>query len=48
MLTKIFADPVNLARRAGSAHALAVPQAAEKLADVVEDLTHSSAAKRAA
>jgi UDP-N-acetylglucosamine--N-acetylmuramyl-(pentapeptide) pyrophosphoryl-undecaprenol N-acetylglucosamine transferase len=48
MLIKIFADPVSLARRAASAHALAVPHAAEKLADVVDSLTHSSAAKRAA
>jgi len=48
MLTKIFSDSPGLARRAASAHSLAVPQAAEKLADVVQNLTHSSAAKRAA
>lgn len=48
MLIKIFADPAALARRAASAHALAVPQAAEKLADVVDRLTHSSSNKRAA
>src|SRR3954464_4353129 len=48
MLTKIFADPMSLARRAVAAHALAVPQAAEKLADVVDRLTHSSNKKRAA
>jgi len=48
MLTKIFSDSPGLARRAASAHSLAVPQAAEKLADVVQNLAHSSAAKRAA
>jgi UDP-N-acetylglucosamine--N-acetylmuramyl-(pentapeptide) pyrophosphoryl-undecaprenol N-acetylglucosamine transferase len=44
MLIRIFADPLALARRASAAHALATPQAAEKLADVVERL----AAKREA
>jgi UDP-N-acetylglucosamine--N-acetylmuramyl-(pentapeptide) pyrophosphoryl-undecaprenol N-acetylglucosamine transferase len=48
MLTKIFADPVSLARRAAAAHVLAVPQAAEKLADVVDNLPQSSNKKRAA
>jgi UDP-N-acetylglucosamine--N-acetylmuramyl-(pentapeptide) pyrophosphoryl-undecaprenol N-acetylglucosamine transferase len=48
MLTKIFSDSPGLARRAVAAHALAVPQAAEKLADVVDRLTHSSNKKRAA
>jgi len=43
MLIKIFADPVNLARRAAAAHALAVPQAAEKLADVVDRLIKRAA-----
>src|SRR5262249_54900015 len=43
MLAKIFADPAALARRAAAAHALAVPQAAEKLADVVDDLTRRAA-----
>jgi hypothetical protein len=38
MLIRIFADPLALARRASAAHALATPQAAEKLADVVERL----------
>ncbi|HET7086531.1 MAG TPA: undecaprenyldiphospho-muramoylpentapeptide beta-N-acetylglucosaminyltransferase [Rhizomicrobium sp.] len=48
MLLRIFADPRALARRAAAAHALAVPQAAEKLADVVDDLTRPSNQKRAA
>jgi len=38
MLTGIFADPQDLKRRAASAHALAVPDAAGKLADLVERL----------
>jgi len=44
MLMKIFAEPRDLARRAACAHALAVPQAAEKLADVVERLADRRAA----
>jgi UDP-N-acetylglucosamine--N-acetylmuramyl-(pentapeptide) pyrophosphoryl-undecaprenol N-acetylglucosamine transferase len=43
MLTKIFADPMALARRAAKAHALATPRAAEKLADVVDNLARSAA-----
>jgi len=38
MLNQIFSDPLGLARRASAAHALATPQAAERLADVVEQL----------
>jgi UDP-N-acetylglucosamine--N-acetylmuramyl-(pentapeptide) pyrophosphoryl-undecaprenol N-acetylglucosamine transferase len=38
MLNDIFADPLGLARRAAAAHRLATPQAAEKLADLVERL----------
>jgi len=41
VLMKIFADPRDLARRAACAHAIAVPQAAEKLADVVENLVRA-------
>jgi len=44
MLIKIFAEPRDLARRAACAHAIAVPQAAEKLADVVENLAGRRAA----
>jgi UDP-N-acetylglucosamine--N-acetylmuramyl-(pentapeptide) pyrophosphoryl-undecaprenol N-acetylglucosamine transferase len=44
MLMKIFSDPRDLARRAACAHAIAVPQAAEKLADVVESLANRRAA----
>jgi UDP-N-acetylglucosamine--N-acetylmuramyl-(pentapeptide) pyrophosphoryl-undecaprenol N-acetylglucosamine transferase len=44
MLIDIFAQPSDLARRAANAHALATPQAAEKLADVVENLAGRSAA----
>jgi UDP-N-acetylglucosamine--N-acetylmuramyl-(pentapeptide) pyrophosphoryl-undecaprenol N-acetylglucosamine transferase len=43
MLTRIFADPVGLTIRAAAAHALATPHAAEKLADVVEDLVRKAA-----
>jgi len=43
MLTRIFANPPALARRAAAAHAMAIPQAAEKLADVVDDLVRSAA-----
>jgi len=48
MLNNIFADPLALAQRASRAHALAVPNAAGKLADVVEDLALSSDQRRAA
>jgi len=44
MLIDIFAQPSDLARRAANAHALATPQAAEKLADVVENLAGRRAA----
>jgi len=44
MLTRIFAEPGDLVRRAVCAHAIAVPQAAEKLADVVERLADRRAA----
>jgi UDP-N-acetylglucosamine--N-acetylmuramyl-(pentapeptide) pyrophosphoryl-undecaprenol N-acetylglucosamine transferase len=44
MLIRIFAEPRDLARRAACAHAIAVPQAAEKLADVVENLVSRRAA----
>jgi UDP-N-acetylglucosamine--N-acetylmuramyl-(pentapeptide) pyrophosphoryl-undecaprenol N-acetylglucosamine transferase len=44
MLTKIFSEPRDLARRAACAHAIAVPQAAERLADVVESLADRRAA----
>jgi UDP-N-acetylglucosamine--N-acetylmuramyl-(pentapeptide) pyrophosphoryl-undecaprenol N-acetylglucosamine transferase len=44
MLTRIFAEPGDLVRRAVCAHAIAVPQAAEKLADVVERLANRRAA----
>jgi len=38
MLTGIFADPRDLAHRAALAHSLATPDAASKLADLVERL----------
>lgn len=38
MLTAIFADPADLASRAAHAHALATPNAAVRLADMVEQL----------
>jgi UDP-N-acetylglucosamine--N-acetylmuramyl-(pentapeptide) pyrophosphoryl-undecaprenol N-acetylglucosamine transferase len=44
MLLKIFAEPRDLARRAACAHAIAVPHAAERLADVVENLVNRRAA----
>jgi UDP-N-acetylglucosamine--N-acetylmuramyl-(pentapeptide) pyrophosphoryl-undecaprenol N-acetylglucosamine transferase len=44
MLMKIFAEPRDLARRAACAHAIAVPHAAERLADVVEKLVSRRAA----
>jgi len=42
MLMKIFAEPRDLVRRAACAHAIAVPHAAEKLADVVENLVRAA------
>lgn len=48
MLIKIFADPMALARRAAKAHALVTTRAAEKLADVVEELAGPSSDKREA
>jgi UDP-N-acetylglucosamine--N-acetylmuramyl-(pentapeptide) pyrophosphoryl-undecaprenol N-acetylglucosamine transferase len=44
MLSRIFTEPADLSRRAAAAHALATPQAAEKLADVVESLADRRAA----
>jgi UDP-N-acetylglucosamine--N-acetylmuramyl-(pentapeptide) pyrophosphoryl-undecaprenol N-acetylglucosamine transferase len=44
MLAEIFSAPSDLAIRAAKAHALAVPGAAEKLADMVEQLNERSAA----
>ena len=43
MLTRIFSDPVGLTLRAAAAHALATPHAAERLADVVDDLVRKAA-----
>ena len=43
MLTDIFAAPADLAKRAAAAHALAVPNAAERLADLVENLAGGDA-----
>lgn len=43
MIIEIFADPLALARRATAAHALATPNAAAKLADVVDDLVKRAA-----
>lgn len=48
MLTRIFANPAALARRAAAAHAMAIPHAAERLADVVENLVRPSLKKEAA
>jgi UDP-N-acetylglucosamine--N-acetylmuramyl-(pentapeptide) pyrophosphoryl-undecaprenol N-acetylglucosamine transferase len=42
MLNRIFADPLGLAWRAARAHALATPHAAEKLADVVDELARAA------
>lgn len=42
MLIKIFAEPLALAQRASRAHALATPDAAGKLADVVEKLARAA------
>jgi UDP-N-acetylglucosamine--N-acetylmuramyl-(pentapeptide) pyrophosphoryl-undecaprenol N-acetylglucosamine transferase len=44
MLSNIFAAPSDLVRFAAAAHALATPHAAEKLADVVENLAVRRAA----
>lgn len=43
MIIQIFAEPLALARRASAAHALATPGAAQKLADVVDDLIKRAA-----
>ncbi len=43
MLIGIFAQPDDLAHRAAAAHALAVPDATEKLADMVDNLARNSA-----
>jgi len=48
MIIRIFTDPLSLARRASAAHALATPNAAAKLADVVDDLVNPSSKKEAA
>ena len=48
MLIGIFEDPIALAGCAAKAHALAVPHAAQNLADVIEQLAHSSDQRRAA
>jgi UDP-N-acetylglucosamine--N-acetylmuramyl-(pentapeptide) pyrophosphoryl-undecaprenol N-acetylglucosamine transferase len=48
MLIAIFGDPIAMARRAAAAHALATPNAAGKLADVVESLADPSLKKEAA
>jgi UDP-N-acetylglucosamine--N-acetylmuramyl-(pentapeptide) pyrophosphoryl-undecaprenol N-acetylglucosamine transferase len=42
MLNRILADPLGLAQRASRAHALATPDAAGKLADMVEDLARAA------
>jgi len=44
MLTEIFGGPAGLAHRAAAAHALATPNAAARLADVVEQLADRRAA----
>jgi UDP-N-acetylglucosamine--N-acetylmuramyl-(pentapeptide) pyrophosphoryl-undecaprenol N-acetylglucosamine transferase len=44
MLTEIFAAPSDLSARAGRAHALAIPGATEKLADMVEQLSEQRSA----
>ena len=43
MLNDIFSTPADLATRAAAAHALAVPNAAERLADLVETLAGAKA-----
>jgi UDP-N-acetylglucosamine--N-acetylmuramyl-(pentapeptide) pyrophosphoryl-undecaprenol N-acetylglucosamine transferase len=42
MLTAAFSAPADLARRAAAAHALAKPDAASRLADVVEKLARAA------
>jgi UDP-N-acetylglucosamine--N-acetylmuramyl-(pentapeptide) pyrophosphoryl-undecaprenol N-acetylglucosamine transferase len=42
MLTRIFSSPDDLARRAAAAHRLATPDAAEKLADMVDNLARAA------
>ena len=42
MMIEIFSTPADLAKRAAAAHALAVPNAAERLADLVENLAGSA------
>ena len=42
MLTRIFSSPDDLARRAAAAHRLATPHAAEKLADMVDNLARAA------
>lgn len=48
MLIRIFSDPTELARRAWRAHTLATPNAAAKLADIVEGLANRFDRKEAA
>jgi UDP-N-acetylglucosamine--N-acetylmuramyl-(pentapeptide) pyrophosphoryl-undecaprenol N-acetylglucosamine transferase len=48
MLIKIFADSYGLAACAAAAHALATPDATQRLADAVEHLAQSSLRKKAA
>jgi UDP-N-acetylglucosamine--N-acetylmuramyl-(pentapeptide) pyrophosphoryl-undecaprenol N-acetylglucosamine transferase len=48
MLIKAFADPLDLARRAAAAQALATPNAAGKLADAVQSIMRPSFRKEAA
>ena len=43
MLMRVFSDPVDLTLRAAAAHSLATPHAAEKLADVVDNLVRRAA-----
>ncbi len=45
MLSQIFNDPIGLARRAANAQRLATPDAAVRLADVVEQLAAPSLRK---
>ena len=48
LLLQLFRDPAQLAARAEAAHKLAIPHAAENLADMVEQLANSSASRKAA
>ncbi|MBW8708155.1 MAG: undecaprenyldiphospho-muramoylpentapeptide beta-N-acetylglucosaminyltransferase [Alphaproteobacteria bacterium] len=48
MIIKAFADPLELARRAAAAQALATPNAAGKLADAVQSIMRPSFSKEAA